>query len=101
LVVYRTVVGPADPDALARVGAGEVDAVTFTSSSTVTNLTGLIGGVPRRQPLAVTIGPVTSERARALGWRVDAEAAEHTIAGICDALLRLLGRPGGGATGRR
>ncbi len=101
LTVYRTVVGPADPDGLARVRAGEVDAVTFTSSSTVTNLTGLLGGVPRRQPLAVTIGPVTSERARALGWRVDAEAAEHTIGGLCDTLVRLLRRPDGEPPHRR
>lgn len=101
LVLYRTVVGPADPDALARVRRGEVDAVTFTSSSTVTNLTGLLGGPPRPQPPVVTIGPVTTARAAELGWRVDAEATEHTIEGLCDALVRLLGRsdgePGGHA----
>lgn len=100
LVLYRTVVGPADPDAVERVRRGEVDAVTFTSSSTVTNLTGLLGGPPRPQPLVVTIGPVTSARAAELGWRVDAEATEHTIDGLCDALVRLLRRPDGEPRGR-
>ena len=35
------------PDALARVRAGEVDAITFTSSSTVTNFCDLVGPLAR------------------------------------------------------
>ena len=61
LPVYRTV--RADPDAAAvtRVREGRVDAITFTSSSTVTNLCDLLGAVPDPQPLVVSIGPVTSD----------------------------------------
>ena len=40
----------------------------------------------------VSIGPVTSETARARGLRVDAEADPHTIAGVVAALLETLRR---------
>ena len=75
------------PDVLARVRDGKVDAITFTSSSTVDNLCDLLGAVPEPQPLVVSIGPVTSETARRRGLRVDAEAAEHTIDGLVKTLL--------------
>jgi len=90
LAVYRTV--RADPDAtvLARVQAGNVDAIAFTSSSTVDNLCDLLGAPPDPQPLVVSIGPATSETARARGLRVDAEAEDHTLDGIVTALLNVL-----------
>jgi uroporphyrinogen-III synthase len=85
----------ASPDAAAleRVRRGEVDALTFTSSSTVTNLCDLLGAVPAPQPLVVSIGPVTSKTAMERGLRVDVEAAEHTIDGLVDALLGALRSP--------
>ncbi|HEY5173252.1 MAG TPA: uroporphyrinogen-III synthase, partial [Acidimicrobiia bacterium] len=74
---------------LAQVRAGEVDAITFTSSSTVDNFCDAIGGLlPEPQPRVVSIGPVTSETARARGLRVDVEADPHTIDGLVEALLR-------------
>jgi uroporphyrinogen III methyltransferase/synthase len=90
LPVYRTVRARPDPDALARVRAGDVDAITFTSSSTADNLCDLLGAVPDPQPVVVSIGPATSATARARGLRVDVEAAEHTIDGVVDALLQVL-----------
>jgi uroporphyrinogen III methyltransferase/synthase len=90
--VYRTVQAEPDADALARVRDGRVDAITFTSSSTVTNLCDLLDTLPDPQPLVVSIGPVTSETARARGLRVDAEADPHTIAGLVDALAARLSR---------
>ena len=93
LPVYRTVRATPDPDAVTRVRAGEVDAITFTSSSTVDNLVELLGSIPDPQPLVVSIGPITSETARARGLRVDAEASEHTIEGLVDALRLGLERP--------
>jgi uroporphyrinogen III methyltransferase / synthase len=87
LPVYRTVRAEPDPDALARVRAGGVDAITFTSSSTVDNLCDVLGPAPDPQPVVVSIGPATSETARARGLRVDVEAAEHTIDGVVTALL--------------
>jgi uroporphyrinogen III methyltransferase/synthase len=93
LPVYRTVQAVPDPAALERVRSGEVDAITFTSSSTVTNLCDVLGTVPDPQPLVVSIGPVTSDTARARGLRVDTEADPHTIDGLVDALLAALTTP--------
>jgi uroporphyrinogen-III synthase len=90
LAVYRTVTASPDPAAVERVRRGEVDALTFTSSSTVTNLCDLLGAVPAPQPLVASIGPVTSKTAMERGLRVDVEASEHTIDGLVDALLRAL-----------
>ncbi|HYV58829.1 MAG TPA: uroporphyrinogen-III C-methyltransferase [Acidimicrobiia bacterium] len=96
LPVYRTVTASPDADALERVRRGDVDALTFTSSSTVTNLCDLLGGAPAPQPLVVSIGPVTSKTAMERGLRVDVEAAEHTIDGLVDALLDAFRAPARG-----
>jgi uroporphyrinogen III methyltransferase/synthase len=90
LTVYRTVRAEPDPDELARVRDGRVDAITFTSSSTVTNFCDLAGPLPDPQPLVVSIGPVTSATARERGLRVDAEADPHTVDGLVAALLAAL-----------
>ncbi|HZR14079.1 MAG TPA: uroporphyrinogen-III C-methyltransferase [Acidimicrobiia bacterium] len=100
LVLYRTTTSRPDDAALAAVRDGRVDAVTFTSSSTVRNLCEVLGGPladrPSGGPLVVSIGPVTSATARDLGVRVDAEATEHTIDGLVAALV-----DGLAAAGRR
>lgn len=91
VAAYRTVAAPADEvEALrASLRAGELDAVTFTSSSTVTNLCDALGpDAPALLTRAVvaSIGPVTSETARARGLTVAVEATEFTAAGLLDAL---------------
>jgi uroporphyrinogen III methyltransferase / synthase len=83
-----------DESVVARVRAGDVDALTFTSSSTVTNLCDLLGDLPAPQPVVASIGPVTSKTALERGLRVDVEAGEHTIDGLVDALLRTLSSDG-------
>ena len=90
LAVYRTV--PAEPRAedLARVQAGGVDALTFTSSSTVTNFLAAVGTLPDPPPVVVSIGPVTSATAIEHGVRVDAEAEPHTIDALVDAVVAAL-----------
>jgi uroporphyrinogen III methyltransferase/synthase len=62
------------------------DAVTFTSSSTVTNFVDAVGpeGVPAT---VVSIGPITSATARERGLEVAVEADPHTIDALVDALL--------------
>lgn len=92
LPVYRTRPAAPDPADLEALRAGAVDAVTFTSSSTVTNLCDAVGPLPDPPPLVVSIGPVTSATARARGLTVDAEADPHTIDGLVDALARVLAR---------
>jgi uroporphyrinogen-III synthase len=97
LAVYRTVTAAPDPDALARIRAGGVDALTFTSSSTVTNFCDVVGAPPDPQPLVVSIGPVTSDTARGRGLRVDVEADPHTLDGLVIALVGAL--TAGGSVG--
>jgi uroporphyrinogen-III synthase len=91
LPVYRTVRATPDERAVARVRAGAVDAVTFTSSSTVDNFCAVVDPLPDPQPLVVSIGPVTSKTAVDHGLRVDAEAVDHTIDGLVATLLSRFG----------
>lgn len=89
LPLYRTRVAEPHPATLALVRAGDVDAITFTSSSTVRNFVDVVGPLDP-QPYVVSIGPVTSATAREVGLRVDAEAGEHTIDGLVATLLDAL-----------
>lgn len=84
---YRTAAVVPDERTRARIAAA--DAVTFTSSSTVTNLVEAVGaaGIP---PLVASIGPITSATAREAGLTVGVEAAAHTIDGLVAALLEEL-----------
>ncbi|HKN90029.1 MAG TPA: uroporphyrinogen-III C-methyltransferase [Acidimicrobiia bacterium] len=85
---YRTAVGRPAPEALAA--SATAHAVTFTSSSTVTNYLAVAGDLPV-PPVVACIGPVTADTARANGLTVDVVAAEHTIEGLVDALVGALG----------
>jgi uroporphyrinogen III methyltransferase/synthase len=67
-----------------------IDAITFTSSSTVRHFHELLGdgAVAKTMGAAIVcIGPITAETARALGWGVDVEAREYTTEGLVDALI--------------
>ncbi len=68
-----------------------IDAVTFTSSSTVSNFMSLLDGEESLSLLKdvtmASIGPITSDTARDLGVQVDIEADPYTIPGLIDALL--------------
>jgi uroporphyrinogen III methyltransferase/synthase len=70
---------------------GEIDIITFTSSSTVKNFAALLDGMDLTQlPDDVTIaciGPVTADTARDLGLSVDVMAGEYTIPGLVEALV--------------
>ena len=88
---YRTAVGRPAPEALAA--AGSAHAVTFTSSSTVTNYLAVAGDVPV-PPVVACIGPITADTARAAGLSVDVVAAEHTIEGLVSALIEKFGVDG-------
>jgi uroporphyrinogen III methyltransferase / synthase len=83
--LYETVRG--EPDAEAIEAAQGADYVTFTSSSTVTNLTEALGDRFPSSARIASIGPVTSDTARAAGLTVDVEAAQHDIDGLLAALL--------------
>jgi len=73
---------------------GEIDAVTFTSSSTVEHLCDALEA--RAIPLlakttVASIGPITTETAKKRGIRVDVTAAEYTLPGLVTALEKHFG----------
>jgi uroporphyrinogen III methyltransferase/synthase len=91
VAAYETKPAPAETvQALARdLEARAIDAVTFTSGSTVRELVQALA--PRAQELlegtiVAAIGPVTADVARGEGLRVDLVANPYTVAGLIDAL---------------
>ncbi len=91
---YRTVLARRLP-AVARVvlAAGRVDAITFTSASTVRGFVSALAGPPATtvagSPRVVSIGPVTAREAREHGFDVDAVADPHTLEGLVGAVERV------------
>lgn len=89
--VYRTVPAQNDfRDLIAQIGAGRIDAVTFTSSSTVRSFVQLVGreAATSGRFATATIGPITAGTARELGLREVLEAAPHTVPGLVECLER-------------
>jgi uroporphyrinogen III methyltransferase/synthase len=90
---YRTRMARSLPvEARAALRDGGVDAITFTSASTVRGFVGAMG-VVRGNPKVVGIGPVTAKEAREHGLRVSAVARPHTIEGLVAAVERVLRTP--------
>ncbi len=85
VALYETVRESPDPAAVEAARAA--DYVTFTSSSTVRNLTEALGDRFPKQARIVSIGPVTSEAARDAGLEVHIEAERHDVDGLVAALL--------------
>lgn len=83
---YRTVAPPRAP-----IDLTQVDAATFTSSSTVRNFVAMLDKNGRdnlaKIPV-ICIGPVTAETAQSLGLRVAEVAAEHTVDGLVRVLVK-------------
>jgi uroporphyrinogen III methyltransferase/synthase len=80
--LYRT-----SPERPSGTDALTADLVTFTSASTVHAFT---AAYPDADPAAlpgVSIGPVTSAAARALGVRIVAEADRHDLDGLVEAVV--------------
>ena len=101
VAAYRTVPGAGSAEMARSLQASTVDAITFTSSSTVRyTLEGLqSAGLDAESAVEllncariVCIGPITAETARYHGLQVASVAQEYTIQGLMDALLRLLGQ---------
>jgi uroporphyrinogen III methyltransferase/synthase len=94
VVAYAAVPPPtADVEGLrALIEADALDAITFTSSSTVRNFAALLGEdamrtlARRARPLVACIGPVTAETARELGLRVDVVPDAYTVPALVGAL---------------
>jgi uroporphyrinogen III methyltransferase/synthase len=88
--IYRSVPDPAGVRvAREALESGAVDIVTFTSSSTVRFFVESVGVDAARRATLVSMGPITSETARALGLEVAAEAREATIDSLVEAVLEV------------
>ena len=83
--------------AIEALGSGAIEVATFTSSSTVSNLVGLLEGDIRLldNVTVACIGPVTAKTARELGLRVDLVASLHTVEGLVSALKDYFDNKGG------
>lgn len=104
---YRTVNSGRKKEELAgRLSAGDVDVITFTSSSTVTNFFDIMGKDFTLPPSVrvACIGPVTAATAKKAGLSVDIAQEEYTMEGLVAALSRAMqeSAPGtGGGTERK
>jgi uroporphyrinogen III methyltransferase/synthase len=87
---YQTVAPDIAPDEIARLLTPPPDAITFTSSSTATNLAKLLGenrfAETLRGAAIASIGPITSQTLRKLGVDVTVEAQESTMGGLVRAI---------------
>jgi uroporphyrinogen III methyltransferase/synthase len=93
VTAYRTVLDESMPaDAARAIETGEIDYLTFTSSSTVRNFFEKCKGLNldklKANARIISIGPVTTDTAREHGLTVHAEAEEFTIPGLVDALVK-------------
>ena len=93
---YRNVLPDAAPEQLRQALGKGFDVATFTSSSSATHLAEAarvagvawpVAGVP-----AVSIGPITSQTLRDMGWPPAAEANPSDIPGLIAAVERVLRR---------
>jgi uroporphyrinogen III methyltransferase/synthase len=91
--VYQTEQARENVDVLIkRLEESSIDLLTFTSSSTVRNFKALLP--PDRFESLIegvtvaSIGPITADTARKLGFKVDIIAQHYTIDGLCEAIIR-------------
>ncbi|HET6347486.1 MAG TPA: uroporphyrinogen-III synthase [Candidatus Krumholzibacteria bacterium] len=88
---YHTVRGRGGVDVPGMLTRGEVDAITFTSTSTVTNFIERVqhegGRVQDALPVcAACIGPITADTAHNAGFTRIVTPEKYTIAALADAL---------------
>jgi uroporphyrinogen III methyltransferase/synthase len=82
--LYETVLGGALDTPLK---APFPDLVTLASGSSARGLAAIVPDDQRKEVLVASIGPITSEAAKFMGFTVVSEAKEHTIGGLIAAVL--------------
>ncbi len=95
-IVYRNVIPEDMPhDVLEALEAKRIHCAAFTSSSTVENLSSMVGDNRLLHLLEgvriASIGPITSKACRELGLKVDIEPAEHTVEALTKEIVRCFG----------
>ena len=89
---YRAVEARPGDGALAELAAG-VDAITFTSPSTVEHFLTIVDSAgfnpfeTEPQPIVACIGPITADAAERSGLRPAVVAQDYTVPGLLDALI--------------
>jgi uroporphyrinogen III methyltransferase/synthase len=88
IACYHTVPASASSNAAEILSRGEIDMVTFASSSTVTNLLRALKGKKSllKKVKIACIGPMTAEAVLKAGLTVDIVSREHTIPGLVTAI---------------
>jgi uroporphyrinogen III methyltransferase/synthase len=89
VAAYQTLPGRAPERLRELLDAGRVDAVLFTSSSTVDNLCAALGDDAREllsRVSVASIGPITSKSLLAHGITPSVTASTYTVEGLLDAL---------------
>jgi uroporphyrinogen III methyltransferase/synthase len=92
--VYRTIAPEADLSRLReQIESGAIDAVTFTSSSTVRNFVDMVGGADCAKRLGTKttiacIGPITAHTAEDAGLPVTIMPSENTVPALAQAIVR-------------
>ena len=99
VTVYRTERAVSDANKLHDLlDNREIDAVTFTSSSTVKHFVSLISpehlSKVTGQCVVACIGPITAETAQSYGMKPDIVAKEYTIEGLTEAMEDFFARSG-------
>lgn len=87
-VAYKALPAKTDSEEKQKLLSGEIDLVTFTSSSTVINLVNALGEEKEaiNKAFVACIGPKTAAAAAEAGLRVDIVARTHTIPGLVEAM---------------
>jgi uroporphyrinogen III methyltransferase/synthase len=93
VAAYRTVLAGRDdggPDIYEVLLEQDIDAVTFTSASTVRNFVEIVGAEPAvdllRTTVVAAIGPITADAARELGIETTVMPDTYTVPALIDAL---------------
>ena len=98
-VVYRNVIPQALPESARQaLEQHQLDAVVFSSPSTVRNLTALMGGITRLEEMVrgvaiASIGPVTTKACLELGLMVAVEPEQATLDCLISKLEQHFARP--------
>lgn len=92
---YRTIMPDKKAETVIKMlEAGEIDMITFTSSSTVTNFMEMFGDKSDKAKTwlkdvdIASIGPITSETAIKKGLNITIEPSDYTIEALTDVIMK-------------
>ena len=95
VIIYEAIANrDVGQEVLASIKSGQIDYITFTSSSTVSNFVNIIGwenvGLINRRSKIACIGPITARTAGEHGLKTDIQAERYTIDGLVEAILKTI-----------